>query len=138
VFLIIYTAKKELELSLYISRCWWISGHSRYVTVIIFVDRCLFICAFSFGQHVVCSSSIYEFLLPVWYVQTLHMPNVLQYYFYSYLILPCRDRWFSPGSPVSSANKIDRRVMTEILLKVALNTIKQTNKQYIFNMYTCI
>ena len=38
-------------------------------------------------------------------------------------------RWFSPGSPVYSSNKTDRRDITEILLKVALNTIKQTNKQ---------
>jgi hypothetical protein len=39
-------------------------------------------------------------------------------------------RWFSPGSPVSSTNKTDRHDITEILLKVALNTIKQTtNKQ---------
>jgi hypothetical protein len=37
-------------------------------------------------------------------------------------------RWFSPGPPVSS-NKTDRHDLTEILLKVALNTIKQTNKQ---------
>jgi hypothetical protein len=37
-------------------------------------------------------------------------------------------RWFSPCPPVSSTNKTDRHVMTEILLKVALNTIKQ-NKQ---------
>ena len=36
---------------------------------------------------------------------------------------------FSPGSPVSSTNKTDRHDITEILLKVALNTIKQTNKQ---------
>jgi len=34
-------------------------------------------------------------------------------------------RWFSPGTPVSSTNKTDE--ITEILLKVALNTIKQTN-----------
>ena len=32
--------------------------------------------------------------------------------------------WFSPGTPVSSTNKTDRRDLTEILLKVALNTIK--------------
>jgi hypothetical protein len=31
--------------------------------------------------------------------------------------------------PVSSTNKTDRHYITEILLKVALNTIKQTNKQ---------
>jgi hypothetical protein len=35
---------------------------------------------------------------------------------------------FSPGPPVFSTNKIDRRDITEILLKVALSTINQTNK----------
>ena len=34
-------------------------------------------------------------------------------------------RCFFPGPPVSSANKSDRHDITEILLKVALNTIKQ-------------
>jgi hypothetical protein len=33
-------------------------------------------------------------------------------------------RWFSPGSPVSSTKKTDRDDLTEILLKVTLNTIK--------------
>ena len=37
--------------------------------------------------------------------------------------------WFSPGTPVSSTNKTDRHHITEILLKVALNTINQTSKQ---------
>jgi len=36
---------------------------------------------------------------------------------------------FSPGTPVSSTNKTDHHDITEILLKVALNTIKQANKQ---------
>jgi hypothetical protein len=36
-------------------------------------------------------------------------------------------RWFSPGTPISSTNRIDRHDIAEILLKVALNTIKQTN-----------
>jgi len=36
-------------------------------------------------------------------------------------------RWFSPGHPVSSTNKTDHHEITEILLKVALKTIKQTN-----------
>ena len=40
-------------------------------------------------------------------------------------------RWFSPGPPVSSTNKTDRHDITEIMLKVALSTIKQTNKQTI-------
>ena len=38
-------------------------------------------------------------------------------------------RWFSP---VSSTNKNDRHNITEILLKVALNTIKQRDKQTLF------
>ena len=37
--------------------------------------------------------------------------------------------WFSPGPPVSSTNKTDRHDITEILLKVTLNTIKQKHKQ---------
>ena len=36
---------------------------------------------------------------------------------------------FFSGPAVSSTNKTDRHDLTEILLKVALNPIKQTNKQ---------
>jgi hypothetical protein len=39
--------------------------------------------------------------------------------------------WFSPGIPVSSTNKTDRHDKTEILLKVALNTITLSRKQII-------
>jgi hypothetical protein len=34
--------------------------------------------------------------------------------------------WFSLGPSISSSNKTDHHEITEILLKVALNTIKQT------------
>ena len=34
--------------------------------------------------------------------------------------------WFFPGNPVSATNKTDSHDITEILLKVALNTIKPT------------
>ena len=36
-------------------------------------------------------------------------------------------RGFSPCTPVSSANKTDRHDITEILLKVALNTLNHKN-----------
>jgi len=36
-----------------------------------FVDRCLSFNTFTFGHCVVCSSSIYGFWLPLWYLQTL-------------------------------------------------------------------
>jgi hypothetical protein len=35
-------------------------------------------------------------------------------------------QWFSPGTLVSSTNKTDRHDITEILLKVVLNTINQS------------
>ena len=35
-------------------------------------------------------------------------------------------RWFSPGPPVSPTNKTDCHDITEILLKVVLNTIAQS------------
>jgi hypothetical protein len=41
------------------------------VLYVCFVDRCLSFCTFSFGHCVVCSSSIYGFWLPLWYLQTL-------------------------------------------------------------------
>jgi len=41
------------------------------------------------------------------------------------------------GIPVSSTNKTDRHDITEILLKVALNTIKQTNEQQTITVSIC-
>ena len=46
-------------------------------------------------------------------------------------------QWFSPGIPVSSTNKIDCHDITEILLKVALNTIN-LNPQWHFQQYVSI
>jgi hypothetical protein len=37
-------------------------------------------------------------------------------------------RWFSPGTLASSTTKTGRHDIAEILLKVALNTINQSNK----------
>jgi hypothetical protein len=42
-------------------------------------------------------------------------------------------RWFSSGPSVSSTNKTDSHDLTEILLKVALNTIKQTKQTNILS-----
>jgi hypothetical protein len=52
-----------------------------------------------------------------------------------YVIKFASGRWFSPGTPVSSANKTDHQDIAEILLKVALNTINKPNLYiYIPNM----
>jgi hypothetical protein len=39
--------------------------------------------------------------------------------------------WFSSGLPVSSTNKTDHHDITEILLKVALNTSKLLKNKHI-------
>ena len=41
------------------------------VLCVCLVDRCLSFSPFCFGHCVVCSSSIYRFWLPLWYLQTL-------------------------------------------------------------------
>jgi hypothetical protein len=47
-------------------------------------------------------------------------------------------QWFSPDPPVSSTNKTDRHDIAEILLKVALNTIKQTVNIVLMIIYCCM
>ena len=42
-------------------------------------------------------------------------------------------RWFSPATPVSFTNKTDRHDITEILLKVVLNTIILTHPYFYIN-----
>jgi hypothetical protein len=44
-------------------------------------------------------------------------------------------RWFTPGPPDSSTNKTDHHDITETLLKVVLNTTKQTNSKR--RVYCC-
>ena len=39
---------------------------------------------------------------------------------------PVTGQWFYRGTPFSSTNKTDRHGITEIFLKVTLNTINQT------------
>jgi hypothetical protein len=53
----------------------------------------------------------------------------IQHYVIKFVSDFVTDRWFSTDPPVSSTNKTDRNDIREILLKVALNTIKQANKQ---------
>ena len=47
-------------------------------------------------------------------------------------------RWFSPCILVSSTNKADHHDITEIVLKVALNTTKQTTKESCIVLYLCL
>ena len=60
-------------------------------------------------------------IIPRWAIQA---PGSLQCYkVCQWLVI---GRWFSPGPPVTFTNKTDRHDVTEISLKVALNTINQT------------
>jgi hypothetical protein len=50
--------------------------------------------------------------------------------------MTCGRSTFYPGSPVSSTNKADRQDVTEVLLKVVLNTITRTLLlRYLYNIY---
>ena len=48
------------------------------------------------------------------------------------------DRWFSPGTPVSSTTKTGRHNIAEILLKAALNTIIQIKSNQSLIGHVCI
>ena len=47
-------------------------------------------------------------------------------------------RWFSPGTPASSTTKTGRHDIAEILLKVVLNTINQSNQSINFPLINLI
>jgi hypothetical protein len=49
--------------------------------------------------------------------------EVIQHYVIKFVKRLATGHWFSPGTPVSSTNKTGHHDITEILLKVALNTI---------------
>jgi hypothetical protein len=49
----------------------------------------------------------------------------IQHYVIKFLHWLATGQWFSPGTTVSSTNKTERHDITEILLKVTLNTINQ-------------
>ena len=91
-----------------------------------------------------CSDSVGDF---VFHFYLIHLSTFKKYMYYDYYYwfpfvisqnpaqtrctrdnimwssLSAAGRWFSPGFPVSSTNRIDRHYITEILLKVVLNTI---------------
>ena len=71
-----------------------------------------------------------------WRYPTLHL-----YYLYdthciqlvSVVRLSATGQWFSAGTPASSTNKNDRHDVTEMLLKMALNTVTLTHKVYMID-----
>jgi len=65
------------------------------VLYVCFVDRCLSFCIFSFGHWVVCSSSIYVFDWPFWYLETLLTLVLINYFIsdMSFLIHYCDSMW---------------------------------------------
>jgi hypothetical protein len=50
----------------------------------------------------------------------------IQYYVIKFVSAFVTGRWFSPDTPISSTNKTECHYITEILLKVAFNTISPT------------
>ena len=48
----------------------------------------------------------------------------IQHYVIKFISEFATGRWVSPGTPVSSTNETDHHDLTEIFLKVAINSIK--------------
>jgi cytochrome c1 len=71
------------------------------------------------------------FIMLSWVYSVLHVINRESWDLWLFTIYfhIATGRWFSAGHLVSSTSKTDCHDIAEILLKVALNTIKQTNKQ---------
>jgi hypothetical protein len=87
----------------------------------------LLLFCFFFSLVLVCLSML---LWNTLFSRKSNQTNTIYYYFDIIRFLKIQNcRWFSLGTPVSSINKTDRRDINEISLKVALTTIKQTNKQ---------
>jgi hypothetical protein len=69
---------QRIQIIIYLPYIWWICfftpcSNSVRVTrslalSVCFLDSCLSFCIFSFGHCVACSSSIYGFWLPLWYI----------------------------------------------------------------------
>ena len=76
--------------------------------------------------------NIYHFVFPS-IVPTAHGEVYsIQHYVMKFVRLAA-GRCFSPATLVSTTNKTDRHDITEILLKVALNTIHQPNQSFSTN-----
>ena len=110
----------------------WVMRLLNVTTQWVYIDRTCYIIyiegpswPWSYGSCFLCNQCISPLMLWVWIsirarCATL-CDKVCQW------LATCR--WFSPSPSVSSTNNIYRHDRAEILLKVALNTIKQTNKQ---------
>jgi predicted amidohydrolase len=74
------------------------------------------------NHHIIISFAIYN--VSYYMFNSLNSTHGEVYKLYDKVCkFPAEGWWFSPGSPVSSSNKTDRHYITEIVLKVALNTI---------------
>ena len=60
-----------------------------------------------------------------WFLGFIFVFACQDYYIYSFKRRLTAGWWFSTGTPVSFTNKTDLHDIAEILLKMALNTIKQ-------------
>jgi hypothetical protein len=87
-------------------------------------------CVWNYTSNCLCNQSLSPLTLWVW---TTLRRDVLHATLCDKVCQgPAAGRWFSPVTPVSSTNKTDYHDITEILLKVTLNTIKQKQKLYIY------
>jgi hypothetical protein len=94
-----------------------------------FIDRCSSFCNFSFGHCVVCSSSIYEFGLPLWYLQTLLKRNFKNIYYY------CGRSWVRFTNGYSTQYFLVRMKMDCLVVKMCPMRATYISVDIIINLY---
>ena len=90
-----------------------------------FVDGWLSFCTFSFGHCVVCSSSIYGFWLPLWYLQTLvghvqlyiHIIHLFNHFKNKYYFKVWSWKFLLFYSWTGSNNKLNLKTMMHVIHK---------------------
>jgi hypothetical protein len=143
MYIVIENKQTTCTLSLKTSKlhvhCHWKQANYMYIVIKVFNDNVHAVCLFLMLRH----CGIFSFPFISWIFYHIHLHQYLSFIFTGIffpqikffdvtddttLILqwPATGWWFSPGTPVSSTNKTDCHDITEILLKVALNTINQT------------
>ena len=107
--------------------------YRRLFVLLIFVERPSWLWSYgSWIYNCLCSRCLSPLILWVWILIrarcTTLCDKICQWF--------PTDQLFSPIPPVSTPNKIYLHYITEICLKAALNTTKQTNKQIYVELLT--
>ena len=90
------------------------------VLCVCFGDRCLSFCTFSFGHCVVCSSLIYGFWLPLWYLQTFLTKTYVSTTPQN--IVKCHNIYWPSSEQIPLSEQFSGHVDSSIIDRIGLST----------------